>query len=208
MPQLEPIAASIADYALIGDCRTVALVSCNRPIDWLCLPECSSPSVFARRFDTDRGKFSLSPPQPFNAARRYVDGTAILETMIQTPIGFPRILDCLSILDSIRQMDPLRELLRIVDSGTATISMRAAMDAVSLMLGVAVRLLGAVGVVCVLDFSIEWSLNYVCIFYALGIFAAAQSCRDFGFDNPLAKHLIPGLCGGDGLMARALAVRS
>ena len=125
---MEPTAARIADYGLIGDCRTAALVSSDGSIDWLCLPEFSSPSVFARLLDADGGTFSLNPTQPFVTTRRYIEGTAVLETTFQSLTGSARILDFLPVLDGIRQIRPMRELLRIVEGSTGTLSLRAVMD--------------------------------------------------------------------------------
>jgi uncharacterized membrane protein YphA (DoxX/SURF4 family) len=86
--------------------------------------------------------------------------------------------------------------------------------AMSLMLGVAVRLAGVVGVLFILNLLIglyndptEWPWTYVGIICAHGMFAMAQAGRSFGIDNLLAKHLIPGL-RYDGPVARALALAS
>jgi GH15 family glucan-1,4-alpha-glucosidase len=124
----ETTAPAIADYALIGDCRTSALVSCDGSIDWLCLPNFSSTSVFARLLDPHGGNFSLHPTQPFKSTRRYVDGSAVLETAFETEGGTARIFDCLPVVDGIRQIRPLREVLRIVEGVRGTVAFRASID--------------------------------------------------------------------------------
>lgn len=87
----------IADYALLSDRHTAALVSRSGSVDWLCLPRFDSPSVFARLLDADAGFFSVHPTDPgAEVKRRYVDQTMVLETTFTTGTGTLVLCDALA----------------------------------------------------------------------------------------------------------------
>ncbi|KUZ81472.1 glycoside hydrolase [Burkholderia ubonensis] len=84
----------IEDYALIGDGRSAALVGCDGSVDWLCWPDFDSDPCFAALVGTpDNGRFRLTPRERVaRMTRRYLPGTAILETTFDTASG--RIVLC------------------------------------------------------------------------------------------------------------------
>jgi GH15 family glucan-1,4-alpha-glucosidase len=85
----------IEDYALIGDCRSAALVSRAGSIDWLCWPRFDSPSLFAALLGTtDNGHWLIAPHDPTHiTSRRYLPGTLVLETTVTTASGTAALLD-------------------------------------------------------------------------------------------------------------------
>jgi GH15 family glucan-1,4-alpha-glucosidase len=114
----------IGDYAIIGDCRTAALVSGQGSIDWLCLPHFSGPSVFAALLDSERGgRLSIRPADEFTTARRYLPGTAILETTFTTSAGSLRVIDLMPVDDNAETLRPMREVLRIVEGIDGEVAM-------------------------------------------------------------------------------------
>ena len=85
----------IEDYAVIGDCRTAALVGRNGSIDWLCWPRFDSAACFARLVGSgENGFWQISPAgETVRATRRYLPGTLILETEFETADGAVALLD-------------------------------------------------------------------------------------------------------------------
>jgi len=77
----------IQDHALIGDCRSAALVSTGGTIDWLCWPRFDSPSIFGALLDDGAGRWTLAPTRARRATRRYLDGTNVLETSFESASG-------------------------------------------------------------------------------------------------------------------------
>lgn len=85
----------IADYALLSDCRSAALVSRAGSIDWLCFPRFDSPAVFARLLDERAGHWSIQPVDRSEVSRRYLDNTLVLETTFRTSSGTATLVDAM-----------------------------------------------------------------------------------------------------------------
>jgi alpha,alpha-trehalase len=109
----------IADYGLLADCNSAALVDRHGSIDWLCLPRFDSPAVFARLLDPDAGHWSIRPAESFTTERRYVPGTLLVETTFTTESGVVRLKDAMAFAAGQRGhdlgMNAPHELLRSVE---------------------------------------------------------------------------------------------
>ncbi|WP_047415671.1 glycoside hydrolase family 15 protein [Cellulophaga sp. Hel_I_12] len=69
------------DYGIIGNCRSAALISKNGSIDWCCLPEFDSSSVFAKLLDDEiGGSFGIDVDDSYEIQQAYDAETAILIT--------------------------------------------------------------------------------------------------------------------------------
>jgi GH15 family glucan-1,4-alpha-glucosidase len=79
----------IEEYAVIGDCRTAALVGADGSIDWLCLPRFDAASVFGALLgDAEQGMWSLRPADAAaTSSRGYATDTFTLVTRWVTADG-------------------------------------------------------------------------------------------------------------------------
>ncbi len=89
------MAVLIEDYALLGNCRTAALVARDGSLDWLCFPRFDAPACFAALLgDSNNGRWKLAPVDgSAQSRRRYRDGTLILETLFTTDTGQALFID-------------------------------------------------------------------------------------------------------------------
>jgi GH15 family glucan-1,4-alpha-glucosidase len=110
----------IEDYAVIGNCETVALVGRDGSIDWLCLPRFDSAACFSALLGgPDNGRWLVAPRQnDVQTTRRYLDNTLILETVFTTTHG------SVSLIDFMYRRDGSSELVRIVRGLQGEVSMR------------------------------------------------------------------------------------
>ncbi|MGB5184035.1 MAG: glycoside hydrolase family 15 protein [Xanthobacteraceae bacterium] len=84
----------IEDYALIGDCRSAALVSRGGSIDWLCWPRFDSEACFAALLGSrDHGRWLVAPHDDARITRQYRANTLILETFFETADGAAVLVD-------------------------------------------------------------------------------------------------------------------
>jgi len=69
------------DYGIIGNCTSAALISKKGSIDWCCLPNFDSSSVFAKILDVDKGgSFEILVTDDYTIAQKYIRDTNILVT--------------------------------------------------------------------------------------------------------------------------------
>ncbi len=112
------MALPIEDYALIGDCRSAALVGRDGSIDWLCFPRFDSAACFAALLGTsDNGHWAIAPKGRYESSRRYLDGTMVLETTFRTEAGSCRLTDCMLVGDA------APTLIRVVEGLEGTVTM-------------------------------------------------------------------------------------
>lgn len=85
----------IEDYGIIGNLQTVALVSKQGSIDFMCYPQFDAPSIFASLLDKVKGgSFSVTPRMTHATYKQlYLPDTAILITRFFSDEGIAEITD-------------------------------------------------------------------------------------------------------------------
>ena len=86
----------IADHAFLSDRHSAALVDRAGSVEWLSFPRFDSPSVFARLLDDDGGHWRVSPTGEWEASRRYVGRSLVLETTFRSTVGELVLTDALA----------------------------------------------------------------------------------------------------------------
>jgi GH15 family glucan-1,4-alpha-glucosidase len=114
----------IQDYAVIGNCRSAALVSKAGSIDWLCWPRFDSPSIFGALLDPRAGRWTIAPRGPARAERRYVGDSNVLETRLTNSAGSLTITDLMPVAseaDKARFLFPEHEIVRAIECTRGTV---------------------------------------------------------------------------------------
>ena len=90
----------IAEYGLIGNTETCALVGRNGSIDWACFPTMNASSVFAAILDDKGGgRFAIRPTESYDADQQYLDRTNVLQTTFRTESGVVTVTDFMPLLE-------------------------------------------------------------------------------------------------------------
>ena len=82
------------NYGIIGNCKSSALINEDSSIDWCCLPQFDSPSVFGKILDEKiGGSFKISCDKSYKITQKYLDKTCILKTKFDNGLDSFELLD-------------------------------------------------------------------------------------------------------------------
>lgn len=100
----------LEDYGLIGNMMSAALVARDGSIDWLCLPRFDSAACFAALLgNPEHGRWLIRPVGEAPAARRrYLPGTAVLESTFEGSGGVVTVTDFMPFTEDEHKVDVVR----------------------------------------------------------------------------------------------------
>jgi len=82
------------NYGVIGNCRSAALISDKGSIDWCCLPDFDSPSIFAKLLDKEKGGYlSFVVDESYIITQKYLNRTNVLCTEYKSVKGTFEVID-------------------------------------------------------------------------------------------------------------------
>ena len=82
------------NYGIIGNCKSSALINEDSSIDWSCLPQFDSPSVFGKILDDEKGgAFRIECDDSYQISQKYLNKTAILLTRFDNGVDAFQLLD-------------------------------------------------------------------------------------------------------------------
>jgi GH15 family glucan-1,4-alpha-glucosidase len=120
----------IENYGVIGNMLSVALVSVQGSIDFLCFPNFDSPTVFAALLDPQRGgSFRLAPDlENMRVKQLYLPDTNILVTRFLSESGVAELTDFMPVAESKDEQPFGHHILRMlrVIKGKIKFEMRCA----------------------------------------------------------------------------------
>lgn len=82
------------NYGIIGNCNSAALIHKDSSIDWCCLPQFDSPSVFAKILDEKKGgSFAIICDESYQSTQHYLENSCILRTVFSNDTDSFEVLD-------------------------------------------------------------------------------------------------------------------
>ena len=87
----------IAEYALLSDCHSAALVHRSGSVDWLCFPRYDASSCLGALLGDGAGHWSIRAARATEVRRRYLVGSLVLETEFTTAAGRLTLTDALAL---------------------------------------------------------------------------------------------------------------
>ncbi len=103
----------IADYALLSDRHTAALIA-HGSVDWLCVPRFDSAAVFSRLLgDTAGSRWLIAPRQGHLENRSYRSSSFVLDSRWRTPSGT-------AIATDLMPLGPVRDRIDLIRMITCT----------------------------------------------------------------------------------------
>jgi GH15 family glucan-1,4-alpha-glucosidase len=112
----------IEDYALLGDCRTAALVGRDGSVDWLCWPRFDAAALFTKLLGTEAHGFWRIYPvaEKVETNWSYREGSLVLETRHRTDQGEVRVTDFMPVGEG-------SHLVRLVEGLQGQVALRMEM---------------------------------------------------------------------------------